>query len=101
MLEIGPVRVEADELLSLEWTEREVVLDLQWRWQDLPVLTDLPSDIRFRWTHLDDRRGGLPLSTEGHWVKARRGRTRYDCRVQLRFRLHDGPGDAPRPGTQS
>lgn len=86
MLKIGPVRVETDELLWMEWTEREVGLGLKWRWEEVPGLLDLPAAPLLQWEHLEIGQGGIRLALVHGSVKPEMRDGPRCVLVHLRFR---------------
>lgn len=84
MLELGPVRIGAEELRWMRWNEGKVTLSIQWSWKEVPVLLDLSGRVLLRWEQLDDQHCGYPLDMIGGTVQADRdGATEGQCSVQL------------------
>lgn len=85
-------------LAHLQFVEEEVValrragdtlhLELQWGWDELPCLLNLPPRSTLRWGHLDDPQAGIPVAFDGWaWLANGSGQERQPSSVELHLRL--------------
>lgn len=84
MLKLGSVRIGADELRWMRWTEQKLLLSVRWEWKEVPVLLDLTGPVLLRWEHVDDERaGGFFYATGG----TAQGNSERCCSAKCMVRL--------------
>lgn len=59
MLELGAIRITADEVLGMGRNGSCLLLQIRVAWRELPLFVLLPDELTLRWDHLDD--DGLPV----------------------------------------
>lgn len=59
MLQLGDVLIRGEEVVSVAWRGGRLQLMLRWELEELPVLLDLPPEVRLSWHGKDDPEAGI------------------------------------------
>lgn len=87
MLSLGSVLFHRDEIFGLAECNGRLLLLLQWRATDVPVLFDLPARASLVFDHLEGDGAFLPVSVQG-WSMWREGQQDF---VGIYMQLEKSP----------
>lgn len=77
-----------DHVVAVTCAGDTVHLSLRWQWEEIPYLFTLSDPMRLRWAHLDDPRGGVPVTLQRwRWWPDGAGPTRHGRPGLLQLRL--------------
>lgn len=65
MLRLGDVLIREEEVVSVAWRGDRLRLVLRWELDDVPVLLDLPPEMRLSWWAGEDPEAGILVKLDG------------------------------------